>query len=132
MDGEGRLTRAFRAIDFDHATFWVALNAQRQVRRQRSGWDGFDFFNGFVAELHNSAFAVGLVHAVQGQLECFEFVLLQTFFRVLSEGILTYIVMNLRSGVFFVNEVPTFAVGLGLQAESGEDFSGVVLGPVSK
>ena len=36
--------------------------------------------------------------------------------------------MNLRSGVFFVNDVPTFAVGLGLQAESGEDFSGVFFG----
>ena len=36
--------------------------------------------------------------------------------------------MNLRSGVFFVNEVPTFAVGLGLQAESGEDLSGVFFG----
>ena len=64
VDGEGRLTRAFRAIDFDHATFWVALNAQRQVQRQRPGWDGFDFFNGLVAELHYGPFAVGLVHAV--------------------------------------------------------------------
>ena len=36
--------------------------------------------------------------------------------------------MNLRSGVFFVNDVPTFAVGLGLQAESGDDFRGVVFG----
>ena len=36
--------------------------------------------------------------------------------------------MNLRSGVFFVNDVPTFAVGLGLQAESGEDLSGVFFG----
>jgi len=40
----------------------------------------------------------------------------------------TYIVMNLRSGVFFVNDVPTFAVGLGLEAESRKDFSGMVLG----
>jgi|GEM_PF-747314 hypothetical protein len=36
--------------------------------------------------------------------------------------------MNLRSGVFFVNEVPTFAHVILLNAESSEDFSGVVLG----
>jgi hypothetical protein len=35
--------------------------------------------------------------------------------------------MNLRSGVFFVNEVPTFAHVILLNAESSEDFSGVVL-----
>ena len=34
--------------------------------------------------------------------------------------------MNLRSGVFFVNEVPTFANVVFLKAESSEDFSGVV------
>lgn len=39
----------------------------------------------------------------------------------------TYIVMNLRSRVFFVNEVPTFVSARGLQAKSRQHFSGVIL-----
>ena len=35
--------------------------------------------------------------------------------------------MNLRSRVFFVNEVPTFVSARGLQAKSRQHFSGVIL-----
>lgn len=39
----------------------------------------------------------------------------------------TYIVMDLRCGVFFVNEVPTFVCVAALQAKSSQHLCSVVL-----
>ncbi len=68
---DGRLARAFRAIDFDNAAPRQAADAERDVEAQRAGGNHISF-NRLLprAEFHDRAFAEGPFDLAEGGFQC--------------------------------------------------------------
>ena len=58
MQGQRRLTGAFRSVDFDDAPHRQTANAKGNIQPQRAGRTGFDLLDRIaIAQLHNRSLA---------------------------------------------------------------------------
>ena len=71
VETEGRLARAFRAIDLHDPPLGVATDAQRHVQAQAAAGDRLHLQLGGLAQFHDDAFAVLLVQIGQRCLQRF-------------------------------------------------------------
>ena len=108
MQRQRGLARAFRAVDFDHATTRQTAHAQRDVQPERAGGNGFNLHRLFRAELHRAAFAKGAVNLGK---RCFQRLL--TVHRVLVLAFLDQLELS-SHGNFLLPRRPTRKVNMAI------------------
>ena len=57
MQGQGRLARAFRAVDLDHPAAWQAADAERDIKVDGTGRENFRLHHFALTKTHNRALA---------------------------------------------------------------------------
>ena len=71
VQGQRRLARAFRTIDFDDTALGQAANAERNVEAERTGGHRFDIHHLLVAKAHDRALAEGPLNIAQSCFKSF-------------------------------------------------------------